>query len=94
MLTGLTLTVQVNDEDIKFFTSVLSERGVLVDPHEIEPHNTDWLRKFSGQTKLVLKPTTTQEVSEGMLSENTALTQHKSSNIVTVASTRPLFCYP
>lgn len=55
--------MQVNESDVKYFQSLLGERGVIVDPTEVEPYNTDWLRKFSGNTKLVLKPTSTQEVS-------------------------------
>eukprot|EP01127_Copromyxa_protea_P009800 TRINITY_DN2333_c0_g2_i1.p1 TRINITY_DN2333_c0_g2~~TRINITY_DN2333_c0_g2_i1.p1 ORF type:complete len:495 (-),score=137.86 TRINITY_DN2333_c0_g2_i1:61-1545(-) len=55
---------QVNDADVAFFTSVLGEKGVLTEAHDIEPYNADWLNKFVGQTKLVLKPTNTKEVSE------------------------------
>lgn len=32
-------------------------------PDDIDPYNSDWMRKYRGQTSLVLRPSTTQQVS-------------------------------
>lgn len=39
--------------------------GVTTDAtSDLEPFNSDWMRKYKGQTQLVLKPQTTEEVSQ------------------------------
>eukprot|EP00878_Enallax_costatus_P022280 GHUV01023625.1.p1 GENE.GHUV01023625.1~~GHUV01023625.1.p1 ORF type:complete len:250 (+),score=41.15 GHUV01023625.1:583-1332(+) len=55
---------QVNDDDLKFFTSILGERGVVDGESALEPMNRDWMGKYVGQSKLALKPSTTEEVSQ------------------------------
>ncbi len=37
-----------------------------VDPSELDTFNNDWMNKYHGKSQLVLKPKTTQEVSEVM----------------------------
>lgn len=37
---------------------------VVTDMHELAPHNEDWTRKFKGHSELMLKPTTTEQVSQ------------------------------
>ncbi|KAF9437360.1 hypothetical protein BGZ76_001077 [Entomortierella beljakovae] len=37
---------------------------IEVDAEELEVYNTDWLRKYKGQSKLVLKPSSTEQVSK------------------------------
>lgn len=54
---------QVTDKDITFFESLIPSR-VVVDPHEIAPHNVDWLKMVRGTSPVLLKPKTTHEVSE------------------------------
>lgn len=54
---------KVTDEDIKVFEQLTPSR-VITDPHEIAPHNVDWLKMVRGTSTVMLKPKSTQEVSE------------------------------
>ena len=36
---------------------------MITDESQIEPHNMDWTKKYRGNSKLLLKPKTTEEVS-------------------------------
>ncbi|XP_028161846.1 D-2-hydroxyglutarate dehydrogenase, mitochondrial-like [Ostrinia furnacalis] len=54
--------VQAND--VKFFRSCLGEDRVLTDENEVLPFNIDWAKNCRGQSKVVLKPKSTQEVSK------------------------------
>lgn len=61
---------QLTAEHVQKFKEILGDGpsavidGVTADaPDDIEPFNLDWMRKYRGHTKLVLKPKTTQEVS-------------------------------
>lgn len=58
----------ITPEDIKHFQSICQVISPSTGhtPNDIEPFNTDWMRKYRGQTTLVLKPTSTQQVSEIM----------------------------
>ncbi|CAN6634413.1 D-2-hydroxyglutarate--pyruvate transhydrogenase Dld2p [Trichomonascus vanleenenianus] len=51
-------------EDIAFFKSILPESAVVQDEGDLEFHNEDWMRKYRGSSKLVLKPKTTDQVSK------------------------------
>ncbi|KAF0727352.1 hypothetical protein Ae201684_014611 [Aphanomyces euteiches] len=53
----------VTAADIEHFKNVCSG-GVLTDAEEIAPFNSDWLKKYHGNSKLVLRPKTTQQVSD------------------------------
>jgi (R)-2-hydroxyglutarate---pyruvate transhydrogenase len=61
---------QVTEEHIKNFKEILGKETALVDnvtqdaTDDIEPFNTDWMRKYRGHTKLVLRPGSTKEVSK------------------------------
>ena len=50
--------------DTKTFESILGTRGLVTDESELQGYNTDWTKKFVGQSKLVLKPGTTEETAE------------------------------
>lgn len=54
---------QVTDEDIKVFEGLLPSR-VVTDVEEIAAYNVDWLKMVRGASKVLLRPQTTQEVSE------------------------------
>ncbi|CAB3252098.1 unnamed protein product [Arctia plantaginis] len=54
----------VDSSDVGFFKSILDEQRVLTDENDILPYNIDWLKSCRGQSKLVLKPKTTKEVSK------------------------------
>ena len=53
----------IDDSDLSHFESILPKNAVVTDEAEIEPWNTDWTKKFVGQSKLMLKPSTNEQVS-------------------------------
>ncbi|KHJ34419.1 putative d-lactate dehydrogenase [Erysiphe necator] len=61
---------KVSTEHVQFFESLLDKNGGVIngiteDAHDdLVSYNEDWMRKYIGQTKLVLKPGSTEEVSE------------------------------
>lgn len=48
------------------FEGILGENGVVKDEQALAQHNSDWTHKYSGHSKLMLRPKTTQEVSEAL----------------------------
>lgn len=51
--------------DIDFFKSVLKDDNyVVTNESDLDFYNEDWMRKYKGQSKLVLKPKTTEQVSQ------------------------------
>ncbi|CAG9115395.1 unnamed protein product [Plutella xylostella] len=54
----------VESSDVNFFKSILGDDRVLTDEGDVQPYNVDWLQHCRGQSKVVLKPKTTQEVSK------------------------------
>ncbi|AOW02430.1 YALI0C06446p [Yarrowia lipolytica CLIB122] len=55
---------RLSEADIEHFKTILPENGLVTDVEDIEMFNTDWMRKFRGQTQLVLKPTSAEQVSK------------------------------
>ncbi|OKL64547.1 D-lactate dehydrogenase [Talaromyces atroroseus] len=61
---------QVTKEHVQYFKELLGTESALIDginadaEDDLAPFNGDWMRKYGGQTKLVLKPQTTEEVSK------------------------------
>jgi len=57
---------QLTAEDISYFESICPvisiDKGATED--DLEPFNTDWMRKYRGKTRLVVKPKTTEDVSK------------------------------
>lgn len=55
---------------MQYFKQLLGASSAVIDgvttdaTSDLEPFNSDWMRKYKGQTQLVLKPQTTQEVSQ------------------------------
>ena len=60
---------KITEEHVKFFQDLLGSESSVIDgiskdaSADIEAYNSDWMRKFRGHTKLVLKPSSTDEVS-------------------------------
>lgn len=60
----------MSSEDVRWFENLLGSSQAVINGVErdatddLEPHNTDWMRKYRGQTKLALKPATTEHVSQ------------------------------
>ena len=61
---------KITAEDVDFFKSVLgSETAVLESvtqnaDEDIEGYNCDWMRKYRGHTKVVLRPDSTEQISK------------------------------
>lgn len=61
---------EITEENVKFFKELLGKESAVIDgvtknaTDDIEPFNGDWMRKYRGHTKLVLKPGSTEEVSK------------------------------
>ncbi|KAF2246293.1 D-lactate dehydrogenase-like protein 2 [Trematosphaeria pertusa] len=59
----------LSEEHVKYFKDMLGSESAVVESfskdasEDIEPYNSDWMRKYRGHAKLVLKPATTEEVS-------------------------------
>ena len=61
---------QISYDDVQFFENLLGADSAVIDgvskdsSDDLEPYNSDWMRKYKGHTKLVLKPGSTEEVSK------------------------------
>ncbi|KAH8654076.1 hypothetical protein BGZ60DRAFT_386878 [Tricladium varicosporioides] len=61
---------EITEGHVKFFKELLGKESAVIDgvtkdaTDDIEPFNGDWMRKYRGHTKLVLKPGSTGEVSK------------------------------
>ncbi|KAK8056510.1 hypothetical protein PG993_001737 [Apiospora rasikravindrae] len=62
---------QITADHVAFFRDLLGKETALIDgvtgevtADDMEPYNGDWMRKYRGHCKLVLKPGSTQEVSK------------------------------
>lgn len=60
---------EISEEDVKFFKDVVGKDSAVIDgvtkdaSDDLGRFNGDWMRKYRGQSKLVLKPGSTEEVS-------------------------------
>ncbi|KAM7251072.1 hypothetical protein ACFE04_022955 [Oxalis oulophora] len=52
----------VNSDDVDYFKGVLGENNVSQD--DLEAANTDWMNKYRGSSKLLLRPKSTEQVSQ------------------------------
>ncbi|KIV93028.1 hypothetical protein PV10_04273 [Exophiala mesophila] len=61
---------EITSDHVQFFKSALGDDAAVLDgvtkdaADDLEPFNSDWMRKYRGKTNLVLKPKNTQEVSK------------------------------
>lgn len=62
---------QISPEHVKFFKELLGKESAVIDgvtdevsTDDMEPYNGDWMHKYRGHCKLVLKPGSTEEVSK------------------------------
>ncbi|XP_058805835.1 D-2-hydroxyglutarate dehydrogenase, mitochondrial [Phymastichus coffea] len=54
----------INDQHAAFFQQLLGNERVITEPDECDTYNIDWLRIVKGSSRAVLKPKSTEEVSE------------------------------
>ena len=63
-------SAQLSEEDVRYFKSLLGTESAVIDgisqdaSDDLEQFNSDWMRKYKGHTKLVVKPCSTEEVSK------------------------------
>lgn len=54
--------IQLTNEDVAHFRKIIPE-GVYTQEDVLQQHNVDWLQMYKGNSKLVLKPKKTEEIS-------------------------------
>ncbi|XP_017774347.1 PREDICTED: D-2-hydroxyglutarate dehydrogenase, mitochondrial-like [Nicrophorus vespilloides] len=54
----------LTDGHMAFFMNLLGQNRVINDPSECESYNIDWIKNVRGQSRCILKPRTTEEVSK------------------------------
>jgi hypothetical protein len=54
----------VQSDDLEYFRTVVGGAGVETDPDKVAPHNEDWMRKYRGSGSVVLKPKSSEQVSQ------------------------------
>ncbi|KAL9610055.1 MAG: hypothetical protein Q9167_005216 [Letrouitia subvulpina] len=61
--------IDLTEGHVTFFKELLGTQSAVIDGvsadafADLEPFNTDWMRKYRGRTRLVLKPESTEEIS-------------------------------
>jgi FAD/FMN-containing dehydrogenase len=61
---------EITPEHVKYFQKLLGRESAVIDgvnqdaTDDLEAFNADWMRKYRGHTRLVLKPGSTEEVSK------------------------------
>lgn len=61
---------QLTEDHVQHFKQLLGKKSAVIDgvtvdaTGDLEPFNSDWMRKYKGHSKLVLKPQSTNEVSQ------------------------------
>jgi (R)-2-hydroxyglutarate---pyruvate transhydrogenase len=61
---------EITTDHVSFFKSALGDASAVIDgvtsnaSNDLEAFNSDWMNKYRGHTRLVLKPKTTEEVSK------------------------------
>ena len=53
----------ISDKDLSHFESILAKSSIITDPSQLEPANSDWTKKYEGQSTLMLKPKSNDEVA-------------------------------
>lgn len=54
----------LNSSDLNFFEKILDKERCITNSNDLIQYNTDWMKAHRGESKLVLMPRTTQELSE------------------------------
>lgn len=53
---------KLKESDLQYFRNSVGEKGVIVDKDELAVANIDWMHKYEGHSKLLLRPQTTRQV--------------------------------
>lgn len=54
----------LTDADANHFQRVLGPSGILTSADDVAPYNMDWMGRYNGSTRIVLRPSDTSAVSE------------------------------
>ena len=54
---------QLAAADVAFFQEILGASGVVTDADDLVKYNKDWMNKYEGQSRLALRPKTTEQVA-------------------------------
>ncbi|KAK5797395.1 hypothetical protein VI817_003686 [Penicillium citrinum] len=90
---------ELTPEHVTYFKELLGSQSAVIDgvsadaSDDIEPFNSDWMRKYRGHTRLVLKPQTTEEVSKVLkyCNENKLAVVPQGGNTGLVGGSIPVF---
>ncbi|KUL92280.1 hypothetical protein ZTR_02347 [Talaromyces verruculosus] len=90
---------EVTKEHVQYFKELLGTDSALIDgvnadaTDDLVSFNSDWMRKYGGQTRLVLKPQTTEEVSKVLkyCNENKLAVVPQGGNTGLVGGSVPVF---
>ncbi|PSN75319.1 D-lactate dehydrogenase-like protein 2 [Corynespora cassiicola Philippines] len=90
---------KLTQEHVKYFQDLLGSESAVIDgfskdaSEDIEPFNSDWMRKFRGHSQLVLKPSSTEEVSKILkyCNDNTLAVCPQGGNTGLVGGSIPVF---
>uniref|UniRef100_A0A673LSW0 D-2-hydroxyglutarate dehydrogenase n=1 Tax=Sinocyclocheilus rhinocerous TaxID=307959 RepID=A0A673LSW0_9TELE len=80
---------RVTQEDLAFFRTLLPGR-TITDPDLLKSSNVDWLKTVEGNSEVLLRPKTTEEVSQilrSVLHDHTELCVHREETQVWLVST-------
>ena len=53
----------LSELDVQHLASIVGPSNAVTDADALEQYNTDWMRKYRGNSKLALRPSSTAEVS-------------------------------
>lgn len=90
---------ELTPEHVKWFKDLLGNESAVLDgvtkdaAEDMEPYNSDWMRKYRGHTKLVVKPGNTQDVSKILkyCNENMLAVVPQGGNTGLVGGSVPVF---
>lgn len=90
---------EITSDHVQFFKSTLGDDAAVIDgvtsdaSGDIEPFNSDWMRKYRGHARLVLRPKSTEEVSKVLkyCNENKLAVVPQGGNSGLVGGSVPVF---
>lgn len=90
---------ELTADHVNFFKELLGTESAVLDGvtkdagDDMEPYNSDWMRKYKGHTKLVVKPGSTEEVSKILkyCNENMLAVVPQGGNTGLVGGSVPVF---
>ncbi|KAF2717500.1 actin interacting protein 2 [Polychaeton citri CBS 116435] len=90
---------ELSAEDVKYFKELLGGESAVVDginqdaSDDLEGFNADWMRKYRGQARLVLKPESTEQVSKILkyCNDNSLAVNPQGGNTGLVGGSVPVF---